>query len=83
MNQITDRVNFEEVTGLFLKVQADLGTSQQGVAPRIFNNAERVGIRLPNVLLVIIVFGSHDNAISNCEGFKDKVLNIFQVVQES
>lgn len=63
--KIADGINFEEITSLFLHVETDLRASLQGVSSRILDNTERAGIRFPDVLLVVVVFGRHHNPVRN------------------
>ena len=67
VNQVTNSVHFKEITSLFLQIKRNLGTTEECITARIFNNAKRVGIWLPNVLLVIVALRSNNNAIGNCQ----------------
>ena len=49
----------------YIEISPDGGSSAEGVSTRIFCNAELIGVRLPDVLFIIIVFRCHNHTISH------------------
>lgn len=65
MHKIANGVDFQKVFGLFFQIETDLGSTQKSVTARIFHDAERISIRFPDVLFIIIVLRRNHNAIGN------------------
>lgn len=68
VDEVLERVGFEEVVGLFLEVESDGGTALEGVAAGVFGDGEGAGVGLPDVLGVIVVLGGNDDAVGDEEG---------------
>uniref|UniRef100_A0A2M3ZY44 Secreted protein n=1 Tax=Anopheles triannulatus TaxID=58253 RepID=A0A2M3ZY44_9DIPT len=67
LDQLLHRVLLQEVECLLLEVQRNLGTALQRVTARILHDAEAGGIRLPDVLLVVVVLRRDHDAIGHQE----------------
>merc|ERR1719272_2387689 len=69
VDEVSDSVCLEEVLGLVLKVEADLGTTAELlVLPLVLHDRVRRGVRLPDVLVVVVVLRGHDDSVGDEEG---------------
>ena len=64
-HQVLQVGRLQELLGLLLEVQGDGRASLQRGTTRIFHDAELTGVRLPDVLLVVVVLGCHHHRVSN------------------
>ena len=65
-DQVAQVGGLQELLRLLLQVQGDSCPSLEGGASWVLHDAELRGIRLPDVLLVLIVLRSHHNGVGHC-----------------
>jgi hypothetical protein len=68
LDQVLELGGIQVILGLLLQVQRDTSTATKLIVlAGIEGDAEGVGIRLPNVLSIIVVLGGDNNTVSNQE----------------
>ena len=65
LHQLPQTFRLQELLRLLLQEQADRGPSLQCSPTGVWDDRELTGVRLPDVLLVIVVLGGHHHRISN------------------
>lgn len=68
VNEVLKGVWLQEIGGLLLQVQRDLGSSLQCVSTWILGDGEAGRVRFPDVLLIVVVLGGNDDTIGDKEG---------------
>ena len=66
LDEVLDTVWFQILVCLFLEVETDGRSTAKCVAAWILHYREWRGIRLPDMLFIIVVFWRHDDTIRNC-----------------
>ena len=65
-DEVAQLVWFQELTGFLLQDERNGCASLEACAARVLHDREGRGVRLPDVLIVVIVFGGNDDRVSNC-----------------
>jgi hypothetical protein len=69
LDEVLDVVRLQEVRGLVLEEEADTrAAAQLLVRAGVLDHGERGGVGGPDVLLVIVVLGGHDDRVGDQEG---------------
>ena len=65
LHELPQTARLQELLSLLLQEQADRGPSLQRCPTRVWDDRELTGVRLPDVLIVIVVLGGHHHSVSN------------------
>ena len=68
LHELPQTARLQELLSLLLQEQADRGPSLQRSPTGVWDDRELTGVRLPDVLIIIVMFGGHHNRVSNWGG---------------
>ena len=68
LDEVFQSVRLEKLHGLLLQDEGDGRPSEEGVPSWVLHDGELVGVALPDVLLVFVVFGCHYHRVRNWTG---------------